>query len=209
MIRVFIADDHAMVRMGMRQVLHEIGGFEVVGEATNGREVLNSPLVDKCDVVVLDLSLPRVTGTEVLRRLHARRPQLPIVVHSMYPEEQLAKRSIEAGAVAYVSKERAPEVLVDAIRRAATTPRYELMQRAAADVASGGAAHDELTPREHQVFMRLLAGATVAEIAAELNVHSCTVSNHFAKIRGKLGVQSIADLVRYAYSAGLIETEPR
>lgn len=208
MIRVFIADDHAVVRRGMRQVLHECGGFEVVGEASNGREVLNDPRVDTCDVLVLDLSLPRVTGTEVLRRLHARRPQLPVVVHSMYPEEQLAKRSIAAGAVAYVSKDRAPEVLVEAIRRAASGTRYELMQQAKQDLASGSAPHDELTPREHQVFMRLLAGATVAEIAAELNVHSCTVSNHFAKIRTKLGVQSIADLVRYAYSSGLIEAEP-
>ena len=174
MIRVFIADDHAMVRMGMRQVLHELGGFEVVGEASNGREVLNSPLVDTCDVVVLDLSLPRVTGTEVLRRLHARRPQLPIVVHSMYPEEQLGKRSIAAGAVAYVSKEKPPEALVEAIRRAVSTPRYELMQHAASDVARGSAPHDELTPREHQVFMLIVDGRSVMEAAAERQASSRT-----------------------------------
>jgi DNA-binding NarL/FixJ family response regulator len=210
MIRVFIADDHAMVRMGMRQVLHEIGGFEVIGEAANGREVLSSPLLDACDVLVLDLSMPRVEGTEVLRRLHARRPQLPIVVHSMYSEEQFARRSIAAGAVAYVSKEGPPTALVDAVLRAATTPRYDLMQEAeASSVGGGGAKHDQLTPREHQVFVRLVAGASVADIAAELDVHSCTVSNHFAKIRTKLGVHSVAELVRYAYAEGLLREEPR
>lgn len=210
MIRVFIADDHAMVRMGMRQVLHEIGGFEVIGEAANGREVLTSPLLDACDVLVLDLSMPRVEGTEVLRRLHARRPQLPIVVHSMYPEEQFARRSVAAGAVAYVSKEGPPTALVDAVRRAATTPRYDLMHEAEANSAGGGAAkHDQLTAREHQVFVRLVAGASVADIAAELDVHSCTVSNHFAKIRTKLGVHSVAELVRYAYAEGLLREEPR
>lgn len=210
MIRVFIADDHAMVRMGMRQVLREIGGFEVVGEASNGREVLSSPLLDACDVLVLDLSMPRVEGTEVLRRLHARRPELPIVVHSMYPEEQFAKRSVAAGAVAYVSKDSAPQALVDAVRRAATTPRYELMREVQEQPArEGEAKHDQLTQREHQVFVRLIAGASVAEIAAELDVHSCTVSNHYAKIRTKLGVHSVAELVRYAYAEGFLRDEPR
>ncbi len=212
MIRIFIADDHEFVRVGMRQLLNEVPGFEVVGEATNGREVLRASLDRDCDVLVLDLSLPRVSGGEVLRRLRERWPQLPIVVHSMYSADQFAGRALRAGARAYVGKDQAPSDLVEAIRRVATTPEYledagSSTPEKLRDACASKRPHETLTPREHQVFRLLVDGKNVSEIAAELDVHSCTVSNYLASIRKKLHVGSVAEVVHYAYAERLIEAE--
>ena len=193
MIRVFIADDHAVVRRGVRQVLEELGGFEVVGEAEHGRQVLDAPALASTQVLVLDLSLPRVSGLEVLRRVRAKYPGLAVVVLSMHPEGQFAGRALDAGASAYLSKERPPAELVEVIRRAA----FGETRPAPAD-APRDAPHERLTRREHQVFLLVVQGRAVADIAAELDVHSCTVSNHLARIRSKLGVGSVADIVKYA-----------
>jgi DNA-binding NarL/FixJ family response regulator len=200
MTRVFIADDHAIMRCGIKQVLRDLGGFDVVGEADDGRKVLSAPDIDRWDVLVLDLSLPKVNGPEVLRRLKARRPELPIVVLSMYPEEQYARRLLAAGAAAYLSKERPPADLVAAVRAAARGERQPTAEAATAP-------HASLTKREHQILMLLVEGHAVADIAAELDVHSCTVSNHLAKIRQKLGVGSVAEIVRHALSAGLVSAD--
>lgn len=208
MKRVFIADDHAVVRCGMKQVLRALGGFEVVGEAENGRQVLSAPDIDRWDVLVLDLSLPKVSGPEVLRRMRARRPDLPIVVLSMYPEKEYARRMIAAGATAYVSKERPPEALIAAVQAAARGERSALPGEAPAHDEATAPPHTTLTRREHQIFTLIVQGRAVADIAAELDVHSCTVSNHLAKIRQKLGVGSVAEIVRYAFSAGLVDTGP-
>jgi len=205
MIKVFVADDHGVVRLGMRQLLTELGGFEVLGEAADGREVLNSPVLSRCDVLILDLSLPIISGTEVLRRVRRAHPSLPIVVHSMHPEDQFGPRLLAAGAAAYVSKERPPGDLVAVVERAArgltdapTAPRERETARS----------HAALTPREHQVFTRIVQGLPVADIAAELDVHSCTVSNHLASIRRKLKRTSVAELVAYAYAEGLVGDVP-
>ena len=206
MTRVFIADDHAVVRYGVRQALEELGGFEVVGEAENGRQVLNAEGIELWDVLVLDLSLPDLNGPEVLRRIRARRPTLGVVVLSMYPEEQYARRMYAAGANAYLSKSRPPGDLVLAVRAAARGERYPAAPVEAPGPAGSAAKppHAALSRREHQVFMLIVAGHAVADVAAELDVHSCTVSNHLAKIREKLGVSSVAALVRYAHAAGLL-----
>lgn len=210
-VRVFIADDHAIVRKGLSAYLAEVGGFEVVGEASDGRQVLNAELTG-CDVLVLDLSLPIVSGTEVLRRVHARHPALPIVVHSMHPEEQFARRALAAGAAAYVSKERPPAELVAAIFAALRGEAAALSEnvRAGGRGGEGGdlAPHGSLSDREHQVFLLLVSGRTVSEIAAELDLHSSTVSNHLARIKKKLGASTVADLVAYAFAEGLIERPP-
>ena len=198
-IRVFVADDHAVVRMGIRHVLRELGGFRVVGEARHGREVLRSEALASCDVLILDLSLPELGGVEVLQRLRKTYPTMGVVVHSMYPADQFARRAIEAGATSYVGKDRPPGELVDAVRAAALN-RYP---REMPSVPAEKRPHESLTSREHQVFMLLLEGRTVAEVAAEMDVHSSTVSNHLAKIRKKLGVRTIADVVQYAYVEGL------
>jgi len=202
MIRVLIADDHSMVRVGLRQVLTELGGFEVVGEAEDGRGVLNSEALSSCDVLVLDLSLPVVSGSEVLKRLRETHPWIPIVVHSMHPPGQFARRSLQAGAVAYVPKDSPPQDLVDAVQRAAEHGVAERPDLPAPESMP----HETLTRREHQVFMLILEGRQVVDIAAELDVHSCTVSNHLTKVRKKLGARTVADVVRYAFSAGFVSS---
>lgn len=205
-IRVFIADDHAIVRKGLRAFLAEVGGFEVVGEASDGRQVLNAEVLAQCDALVLDLSLPVVSGTEVLRRVHARHPALRIIVHSMHPEEQFARRALASGAAAYISKERPPGELVLAIQaalRGDTTPVPP--PGAEGDTAEP---HAALSEREHQVFMLLVSGRTVSEIAAELDLHSSTVSNHLARIKKKLNASTVAELVAYAFAEGLVERPP-
>lgn len=203
-IRVYIADDHAIVRKGLCAYLAEVGGFEVVGEASDGRQVLSAEKLAECDVLVLDLSLPVVSGTEVLRRVHARYPALRVIVHSMHPEEQFARRALVGGAAAYVSKERPPGELVVAIRAAM---RGETAAAVAPDEVSA-APHSSLSEREHQVFMLMVGGRTVSDIAAELDLHSSTVSNHLARIKKKLGVSTVAEMVAYAFAEGLVERPP-
>lgn len=201
--RVFIADDHYIVRIGMRQVLTELGGFVISGEAETGLAVLNAPELANSDVLVLDLSLPVVSGMEVLRRVRVQHPGLAVVVHTMHPEDQYRRHVLAAGAVAYVSKERAPSALLQAVKAAARGVGAPLRPPPGDDAPQ--LPHEQLTRREHQVFTLILHGRQVADIAAELNVHSCTVSNHLAKVRAKLKVKTVAEIVRYAYSVGLLE----
>lgn len=202
-IRVFLADDHAVVRRGVRQLLEEVGDFEVIGEASTGREVLDASLL-ACRVLVLDLSLPVVSGLEVLRRVRAAYPSLAIVVFSMHPTDQFAGRALAAGAIAYVSKERPPAELIATLRAAA---EGRALSPPPENVPSG-LPHEALTKREHQVFVLVLEGRVVADIAAELDVHSCTISNHLTRIRNKLGVTSNAEIMRYAVSAGIVQAPP-
>lgn len=185
----------------MRQVLSEVPGFVVIGEAENGRQVLNARELATCDVLVLDLSLPVIGGSEVLNRVRALHAHLAVVVYSMHPESQFRRRVVEAGAVAYVSKEAPPSVLVDAIRRAVASPSPPSRELA---TEHHGSRHASLSAREHQVFLLILEGRPVGDIAAELDVHSCTVSNHLSRIRGKLGVTTTAEIVRYAYDEGIL-----
>ncbi|MCB9549564.1 MAG: response regulator transcription factor [Myxococcales bacterium] len=203
-MRVFVADDHAFVRVGIRQVLEELGGFTVIGEAADGRQVLNSPVLGQADVLVLDLSLPIVSGPEVLRRVRAQWPSVAVVVLSMHPEDQFARRALKDGAAAYLSKERPPTDLVAAVRRAGEGHRDAVPGDAAVDEAP----HTRLTRREHQIFLQIVGGKTVSELAAELDVHACTVSNHLASVRSKLGLQTVAELVRYAVAQGLVGAPP-
>jgi DNA-binding NarL/FixJ family response regulator len=207
---VFIADDHAIVRHGLEQLLMQSGDMKVVGVAANGREVLNAAPTLECDVVILDLSLPKVNGPEVLRRLKQTRPDLRVLVLTMYPEDQYALTLLRSGAAAYLSKDRPPTELLEAIRRVASGGTYvtqTIADRAlrASSRAPAEAAHAALTAREHQVFTLIIQGRVGADIAAELNLTKSTVSNHLAKIKEKLGVSSIAEIVRYAHRAGMID----
>lgn len=203
--RVFLADDHALVRLGLRQLLEREPDLEVVGEADDGRRVLLAEGKDRWDVLVLDVSLPKVGGIEVLRRLRGDYPRLKVVMLSMYPEDQYAERMLAQGAAAYLSKERPPEQLVRAIRAVARGRDWS-----GTALQLGGAEPDERPPhsrlsaREYQVFTLLFQGSTVTEIAAELDLRTSTVSNHVAHIKDKLGAHSIADIVGYAHRAGLV-----
>jgi DNA-binding NarL/FixJ family response regulator len=208
-IRVFIADDHAIVRHGLRELLTATSDMRVVGEATDGRQLLNlAPTLD-CDVLVLDLSLPRVSGPEVLRRLRQIKPELPVLVLTMYPEDQYALALLRNGASAYLCKDRPSTELLEAIRRVAAGRTY-FTETIAQQLITGpnpdeGPAHGKLSAREHQVFTLIIQGRTSSEIAAELDLTAGTVSNHLAKIKEKLGAHSVAEVVRYAYRAGLID----
>lgn len=209
MIRVFLADDHAVVLAGLRQLISATDDMRVVGTAADGRQVLLlAEAGGEWDVLVLDLSLPRVSGMEVLRRLRSLRPTLPIVILSMYPEDQYAIRLMREGAAAYLSKERPPEDLLAAVRRVAAGGTYLTASQAAQIVSQREEGerppHARLSAREHQVFVLIINGRVVSDIAAELNLSPSTVSTHLARIREKLGVRSVADIVSYAHRAGLI-----
>jgi two-component system invasion response regulator UvrY len=208
-IRVFIADDHAIVRHGLRELIAGTSDMSVVGEVTDGRQVLNQAETLDCDVVILDLSLPKVSGPEVLRRLHQLRPTLPIVVLTMYPEDQYAITLLKNGASAYLCKDRPGDELLEAIRRVASGRTYltETIQQQFLETPGEGdqPPHAKLSAREHQVFTLIIQGRTSSEIAAELDLTAGTVSNHLAKIKEKLGAHSLADVVKYAYRSGLID----
>lgn len=202
MIRVFIADDHAVVRTGLRTMLASTSDLEFVGEAANGREVLDALETLDVDVLLLDLSLPRVGGIEVLRRLVRQRPRVRILVLSMYAEEQYAARMLREGATGYLSKDRPLEEVVVAIRRIAAGLS---MPAARQPVRVSNAPHEQFSAREYQVFLLLLQGHMNADIAAELDLVPSTISNHTARIKEKLGAKSLAEVVSYAHRVGLID----
>jgi DNA-binding NarL/FixJ family response regulator len=206
-IHVFIADDHAVLRAGLELMLAATDDLTVVGTAADGRAVLLHPALDACDVLILDLSLPKVSGVEVLRQIHERRPDLPIVILSMYPEDQYALHLLRAGASAYLSKDRPPEELLAALRKVAGGGSYltDTLAEHALRGKGGGEAppHERLTPREREVLLLLVDGRTVSEIAAEIDLGLSTVSNHLRHIKDKLGVRTNAEIVGYAHRAGL------
>lgn len=209
LIRIFIADDHAIVRHGLRQLIDAQLDMRVVGEAHDGRQVLHAAEAGGWDILLLDLSLPRVNGLEVLRRLHAAQPSLRIVALSMYPEEQYAARVLHEGAVAYISKQQPPEELLQALRtvmRGGTYVSAGLGDRGrVGDASSGVAAHEKLSAREYQIFTLILQNHTPSEIAAELNLSLSTVSNHLAHVKDKLGVRTLGEIISYGHRASLIE----
>lgn len=209
-IRVFLADDHAIVRHGLRQLIAAQPDMQLVGEASDGRQVLTAAGRASWDVLVLDLSLPRVNGTEVLRRLRVELPRLRVLVLSMYPESQYAARLLREGAAAYLSKTHAPEEVLAAVRAVARGWTYvsptiaEELRTADDGAAPGEPPHASLSAREYQVFTLIFQGSRVTDIAAELDLSASTVSNHVARIKEKLGARSIAEIVNYAHRAGLV-----
>jgi DNA-binding NarL/FixJ family response regulator len=207
MIRVVIADDHPIFRQGLERLIGEQPDMRVVREVADGRQALQA--ADECDVdvLILDLSLPRVNGLEVLRRLRTAHPGVRVLVLSMYPADHYEARALEQGAAAYLSKDEPPTELLRAVRAvAAGDPwRTAIAGRTAPQTKPP---HMTLTAREHQVFTLLFQGETVTSIAAELDLSASTVSNHVSRIRDKLCVRSIAGVVRYAVEAGLTGSPP-
>lgn len=205
MIRIFVADDHPVVRQGIRRMLEQHADLVVAGEAADGWQVLHAEDRATWDVLVLDLSLPKIGGLEVFRRLRAELPALRILVLSMYPEEQYAPRLLLEGAAGYLSKDRDPDEVLAAIRAVAaggSAFSADVLERARSPHAAKP--HERLSAREYQIFTLVVQGRTVSEIAAELAISASTVSNHLMKVREKLGVGSIAEIVRYAHGAGLL-----
>jgi len=210
MIRVLLADDHAVVREGLKRILHEGPDIAVVAEAGTGPEVLALAVTRPCDVVVLDLALPGMSGLEVLETLTKQHPRLRVLVLSMHPEQPYAVRAIMAGAAGYLNKARPPGELVEAIRTVASGQRYltaPVAESLAAYVhsASDKAPHEVLSNREYEVLRLLGSGRSVGDIARELSLSVKTVSTFRGRILSKLGLRNNAQLIRYALEHGLLE----
>lgn len=210
MIKVLIADDHPIVRQGLKQILLEESDMAVTGEADNSREVLE--LVNKrdFDIIVLDITMPGRGGIDVLKELKLRRPNLPIFILSMYPEDRYALRALKAGASGYMTKESAPEELVKAIRQIVKGKTYispALAEQLALSLRTETAKlpHETLSDREYQVMLMIASGKTPSEIAKELFLSIKTISTYRAHILEKMNLKNNAELIRYALENNLIE----
>ncbi len=210
MIRILLADDHRLVREGLKQLLAEAPELTVVAEAASGEEVLERVPAGGIDLVILDISLPGRSGLEVLKQLRETAPGLPVLVLSMYPEEQYAVRVIRSGASGYLTKDAAPEELVEAIRRIADGQKFisaDLADLLASFLEESGEKprHERLSDREFEVLRLLAAGLPNKEIAGRLSLSPKTISTYRSRILDKLGLHSGADLVRYAVDRGLVD----
>jgi DNA-binding NarL/FixJ family response regulator len=210
MIKVLVADDHAIVRRGVRQVLSDAHDMVVAGEASTGHEVLQSVQQNDYDIAVLDIAMPGSRGLELLKQLRTLKPKLPILMLSMYPEQQYAVRALKAGASGYLTKESAPDELIAAIRKVARGQRYITLSMAEALAFQLGgeaeeAPHDRLSDREYQVMRLLASGKTVTDIAEELSLSVKTISTYRTRLLEKLGLNNTAEIVRYALERGLTE----
>jgi len=206
--RIVIADDHAIVREGLKRVVGEADDLEVVDEAGDGNEVMRLVREREIDVLVLDLSMPGRSGMELIKLAHAERPKMRILVLSMHQELQYAVRSIKSGASGYLTKESAPAQLVQAIRKIAGGGAYisaEVAEQLALGAMPGSQAapHESLSDREFQVFKALVEGTSVTDIAASLKLSVKTVSTHKSNLMQKMGLGNQSDLVRYAIRHGL------
>lgn len=210
MIEILIADDHAIVRRGLKQIVMETNDMVVTGEASNGQEVIEQLRKRSWDVILLDLAMPGRGGMDTLRRLKNDYPDLPVLILSIYPEDQYAVRALKEGAAGYLTKERAPEELVFAIRKAAQGGKYvssSLAERLAFDLSRdvSKAPHETLSDREYQVMLMLASGKAVSEIGKELSLSVKTISTHRARLLKKMAMHSNAELTQYAFHNKLID----
>jgi two-component system invasion response regulator UvrY len=210
MIRVLIADDHAVVRQGLKQILGETPGMLVAGEATNGQDVLDRVRAESWDVVVLDISMPDRSGLDVLKVVKAERPGLPVLVLSMYPEDQYAMRVLKAGASGYLTKDSAAEELVKAILKVVSGGRYvspHMAERLAFEIGTDSTKlpHETLSDREFQVLRLIAAGKSAKEMAVELALSVKTISTYRARLLEKMDLATNADLIHYAIQNHLID----
>jgi DNA-binding NarL/FixJ family response regulator len=213
MVRVLLADDHAVVRAGLREILADTGDIAVAGEAANGQEVLALVRAHNYDLAVLDMSMPGRNGIELIKLVKAEKPGLRILVLSMHSEEQYAVRALKAGASGYLSKDSAADQLVAAIRRIAAGGAYvspETAERLALDAnrPSDALPHTRLSDREFQVFQLIANGGAVGEIAKRLSLSVKTVSTHKTRIMEKMGFANQAELIRYALEHKLLDEPP-
>ena len=203
MIRVLIADDHTVVRQGLKQILSEDPQLTVVGEAVDGNEVLTALETLKVDALVLDITMPGRNGLDVLKEVKRKRPTLPVLVLSMHPEDQFAIRILRAGAAGYITKESAPEELVGALRKVCSGGKYvspQLAEKLAVFIEDETTRppHEKLSDREFEVLRMLALGKTVTEVAEELLLSVKTVSTYRSRVLEKMKMTSNADLTRYA-----------
>ena len=209
MINVLIADDHTVVRQGLKQILSEDPQLSVVGEAADGNEVLAALETLSVDALVLDITMPGRNGLDVLKEVKRKWPTLPVLVLSMHPEDQFAIRILRAGAAGYITKESAPEELVGALRKVCSGGKYvspQLAEKLAVFIGDETTRpqHEKLSDREFEVLRMLALGKTVTEVAEELLLSVKTVSTYRSRVLEKMKMTSNADLTRYALQNGLI-----
>jgi two-component system invasion response regulator UvrY len=210
MIKLLIADDHTMFREGLKHILAEYPDLVVTDEASNGQEVLDKIWKNNYDMVLLDITMPGMTGLEVLKQLKNDRPKLPVLILSMHPEEQYAIRVLRAGASGYLTKESAPDELIIAIRKISQGRKYitpSLAERLATEVEADTEKplHDILSDREYQVLRMIAAGETVKHIAKELSLSIKTVSTYRTRIMEKMKMKTNAEVMHYVIKHQLLD----
>lgn len=210
MIKILIADDHPVVRKGLKEIIEETPDMVVGGEASNGQEALEKVRKGDIDIVVLDISMPGRSGLDTLKQLKSENPELSVLVLSMYPEEQYAVRVLRAGASGYLTKESAPDELIAAIRKASTGRKYissSLAEKLAFDLEIGveKPPHETLSDREYEVMCMIASGKTGREIGEELFLSVKTISTYRSRILEKMKMKSNAELTHYAIKHRLVE----
>src|SRR3954454_7059294 len=209
-MRILIADDHAVVRQGIKQILADDFKRATFGEARTAQEALTKIWKEKWDVVILAITMPGRTGLEVLKELKTQRPKLPVLLLSMHPEDQFAVRVLKAGASGYMTKESAPEELVGAIKKVLAGGRYvspSLAEKLATYLSADGQKppQEKLSDREFQVLRLIASGKIVSEIAKELSLSVKTISTYRSRILEKMSLRNNAELMHYAMQHQLVE----
>jgi DNA-binding NarL/FixJ family response regulator len=212
MIRILIADDHDILRAGLRHILADAPDIEVAGEATNGSEAIALLRKGECDVLVLDLTMPGRNGIELIKQIRSDFPRLPVLILSMHKEDIYAVRALKAGANGYLCKDNAEGFLAEAIRKVHSGGLFinqNVAERLTMNILQGRHAelpHNRLTDREYQIFLLIVQGMGVTEIGRHLNLSVKTVSTHKASIQAKMDLANTAELVRYAVENNLIDS---
>lgn len=210
MIRILIADDHAIVRQGVRQVLAFAPDLEVVAEARDGWEVVEHLRRGGIDLLITDMSMPGPHGVDLVKRVKDEHPRLPVMVLTMHGEAQITARVLKAGAAGYLTKDSEPEVLIAAARKVAAGGRHidpALAEKLVFETSLAGEQrpHELLSNREYEVLVRIARGESLNDIAESLHISAKTISTHKARLMQKLNLHSTAELVRYALQNGLGE----
>ena len=209
MKKILIADDHAVVRAGLRQIISEVADMSVTAEAADGREVLKKLRETDFDLVVLDLTMPGISGLDVLKQIKIEFPKLPVLILSIHSERHYAVRVLKAGASGYLTKESAPDELIRAIRKVILGRKYvsdSLAEKLAVDLTNGPkkVLHESLSDREYQVMLMIAGGKMVKEIAVELSLSQKTISTYRARVLEKMKMKTNSDLMRYAFQNKLL-----
>jgi two-component system invasion response regulator UvrY len=210
MIRILVADDHAIVREGLKQILGDVSDMAVRDEAAGGQEALAKIRDGEFDVVLLDISMPGRSGLEILKEIKAERPKLPVLILSMHAEEQYAVRALRAGASGYVTKASAPDELIGAIRKVSCGRKYvssSLAEKLALelDIDTKKPPHATLSDREYQVMLMIASGKSVKEIADELCLSVKTISTYRTRVMEKMNMKKNAELTLYAIQNHLVD----
>ncbi|MCF7803526.1 MAG: response regulator transcription factor [Candidatus Marinimicrobia bacterium] len=210
MFKIFVADDHDLIREGFKNVINSEMDMEVVGEAKNAGDVIDFLHHQDCDVVVLDITMPGRSGLDVLKEIQSLDTRAKVLILSMHPEDRFAIRTLKAGAAGYITKEKAPDELVKAIRKVVAGGKYvsESLAENLIDALSGqdkGPPHIQLSDREYEVFELIAQGISTSNIAEKLSLSQSTINTYRIRVLDKLNMKNNAEIVKYAVNHGLIE----